>query len=66
MHLPLLQIAYVFVSFWNAVAASHFRGGTVSWKPTGNGHEVCSEFVNYAKSSDIYKHSYPIVMIFYI
>ena len=20
--------------------ASHFRGGTISWKPTGNGNEV--------------------------
>nr|XP_022300933.1 uncharacterized protein LOC111109138 [Crassostrea virginica] len=24
--------------------ASHFRGGTISWKPTGNGHEVRFSF----------------------
>lgn len=22
------------------IEASHFRGGTISWKPTGNGNEV--------------------------
>lgn len=22
------------------IDASHFRGGTISWKPTGNGNEV--------------------------
>lgn len=26
------------------VETSHFRGGTISWKPTGNGNEVKNFF----------------------
>ena len=26
------------------IAGSHFRGGTISWKPSGRGNEVCIRF----------------------
>lgn len=34
----LLFISLSIVEF--PIEASHFRGGTISWKPTGNGNEV--------------------------
>lgn len=36
----VLQYSCTFLLLFNFVNASHFRGGTISWKPTGNGNEV--------------------------
>lgn len=54
MHLSVLQIAYVVFLFWKAVFASHFRGGTISWKPTGNGTEVYAEYMEIKTKLVIY------------
>lgn len=36
----VLQYSCPILLLFNFVNASHFRGGTISWKPTGNGNEV--------------------------
>jgi len=41
-----LMTAFI-VTFFSRVNASHFKGGTIFWKPTGNGVEVnlgCCDF----------------------
>lgn len=30
----------ILLSVLELIETSHFRGGTISWKPTGNGNEV--------------------------
>lgn len=52
MHLSALQIAYVIVLFWKEVVTSHFRGGTISWKPIGNGTEVINHNFNDLNESE--------------
>nr|XP_034306335.1 integrin beta-like protein A isoform X3 [Crassostrea gigas] len=40
MHLTVIQVFYVIFSLHHGIGATHFRGGTISWKPIGNGTEV--------------------------
>lgn len=54
MHLSVLQLAYVVVLFWKAVVATHFRGGTINWKPTGNETEVYAEYMEIKTKLVIY------------
>lgn len=46
MHLTVIQLFYVLFSFYHGIDATHFRGGTISWKPTGNGTEVINHNFN--------------------
>ncbi|XP_065938380.1 integrin beta-like protein A [Magallana gigas] len=40
MHLTVIQVFYVLFPFYHGMGATHFRGGTISWKPIGNGTKV--------------------------
>lgn len=40
MHLTVIQVFYVIFSLHHGIGATHFRGGTISWKPIGNETEV--------------------------
>ncbi|XP_052678613.1 integrin beta-like protein A [Crassostrea angulata] len=44
MHLTVIQVFYVIFSLHHGIGATHFRGGTISWKPIGNGTEVGFSF----------------------
>lgn len=49
MHLTVLHVFYVLFSFFHGINTNHFRGGTISWKPIGNGTEV----INYNFNNSI-------------
>lgn len=46
MHLTVIQVFYVLFPFYHGIGATHFRGGTISWKPIGNGTEVINHNFN--------------------
>lgn len=54
MHVTVIQVFYVLFPFYHGIGATHFRGGTISWKPTGNGTEVYAEYMEIKTKLVIY------------
>lgn len=54
----MLQLSCSFLLMFTFVNTSHFRGGTLSWKPTGNGNEVNLSMTILCEFNNLFKYTF--------